>query len=283
MQQLEKSQIKDALVSYVKRYDSQNAAANSLRDISSATISQVLNNNWEQISDPMWRKISKQIGFKLNAIKVAETSAYRKAFIIFGDSQRNPQGIRAIVCNASLGKDTSIRGWCNSQQNSYHIDCHRQMSVRVLLRDMLRSMGKDSSGTVPEMLDNVVKYLERDSDPMFIINEVDKLRDEVLELFIDLENKLHGKCGLVWMATPYLKKRIELGVARGKRGFAELYSRVKKMFLDITPTRKEFAHDVALICKGYGITNSDQVVEFTNKTDDDFRVLTDLINAFKSH
>jgi hypothetical protein len=281
MQQITKSEIKEALKEYVLRYDSQNAAANTLTGISAATISQVLNNNWELISDPMWNKISKQIGFKLNKLNVAETSVYKKLFSYFGDSKRNPNGIRAIVCNASLGKDVSINRWCIQEDNSYRIDCHRQMTVKILLRDMLKSMGKDSSGTVPEMLDNIVKYIEREDEPVFIINEVDKLRDEVLELFIDLENKLHLKCGIIFLATPFLKKRIELGVARSKRGFAELYSRLKKMFFDVTPDKREFMRDVQLICNVNGISKAETIAYMLNKTENDFRVLSDLIAAFK--
>lgn len=281
MQQITKTEIKEALKEYVLRMGGQNAAANSLNGISSATISQVVNNNWEQISDPMWNKISKQIGFKLNKLNVAETSVYKKLFGFFGDSKRNPNGIRAIVCNASLGKDTTINQWCIKEDNTYRVDCNRQMSVRILLRDMLKSMGKDSSGTVPEMLDNIVKYIERLEEPQFIINEVDKLRDEVLELFIDLENKLHLKCSIIFIATPFLKKRIEIAVARNKRGFAELYSRLKKIFFDVTPTQREFAADVTAICKANGITGAETIAYMLANTDNDFRVLNDLITAFK--
>lgn len=279
MNQTTKTEITEALKTYIKRYESQNAAAKSLSGISAAIISQVLNGNWEHISDPMWRQLSKQIGFNTKQVNVAETSVYRKLFGFMADMQRFPNGIRAIVCKASLGKDTSIDAWCNNNMTSYQVDCHRQMTVRILLRDMLKSMGKDSSGTIPEMMENIVHYLERDNEPLFIINEVDKLRDEVLELFIDLENKLHGKCGFVFLATPYLKKRIELGLARGKRGFAELYSRMKKMFWDVTPDRKEYMNDVKLICNKYGITNPEHITELMNKSDDDLRVLSDLIHA----
>jgi hypothetical protein len=101
-------------------------------------------------------------------------------------------------------------------------------------------------------------------------------------MFVDLENKLHGKCGLVFIATPYLRKRIETGVSRNKRGFAELYSRMKKICWDLTPAKPEFKKDVTIICKANGISNDQVITEMFNKCEYDLRVLTDLINAYKA-
>jgi hypothetical protein len=145
---------------------------------------------------------------------------------------------------------------------------------------MLKQMGKDSSGTAGEMLDNLLSYLMREEKPIFIIDEADKLKDDVLTMFIDIENKLHNKCGIAFLATPYLKKRIEAGVARGKCGFAELFSRMRKIFWDITPEKSEFKTDVAAICKANGIDDKDTIIQFVNSCENDFRVLGDLVTAY---
>lgn len=282
MQQQQKQQIKEALQKYCDKFRSQNAAANSFTGISSATISQILNGNWEQIADEMWRKVAAAIKFNKSSWVIVKTSVFVKASAFMGDMKRNPDGIRPLIVNASLGKSIAIDAFTSEHPNSYYIRCHRHLGVKHLLRDMLKSMGKDSSGTSIEMLENLVNYLERESEPLFIIDEVDKLKDEVLEMYIDIENKLHKQCGIVFAATPYLKKRIEMGVARGKRGFAELYSRMKKNFWNLTPTAAEFKKDVAAICKANGVDSEAAIIEFTNKCDNDFRVLSDLINAYKN-
>lgn len=282
MQQSTKGQIKEALKGYIKRYDSQNAAANSLTGISPATISNILSEKWDAIADPMWRKLAKQIGFNTNALNTAKTSVVKKISAYLSDSQRNPDGIRAIIANASMGKDTTVADWCLNNSNSYAIHCHRQMSVRILVRDILKSMGKESSGTLSEMMEKLIEHIERDNEPLIIFNEADKLRDEVLEMFIDLENKLHNKAGMVFLATPYMEKRIRLGVARGKRGFAELFSRMKKMFFDVTPEYDEFVADVTAICTANGIVNNAVIKDMVKNCDRDFRVLCDLIRAFKN-
>lgn len=218
----------------------------------------------------------------INAWAVAPTSVYNKLIAYFVDAQQHPRGIHAIIINASLGKSIAVKAFAEQNTSAYYVCCHRHMPIRALLRDMLNRMGKDSSGTTAEMLDNLVHNLEKDNNPLFIIDEVDKLKDEVLEMFIDLENKLHGKCGLVFIATPYLKKRIETGVNRNKRGFTELYSRMKKIFWDLTPAKQEFKKDVSLICKANGVNNEQAITEMYNKCEYDLRVLTDLIIAFKA-
>jgi DNA transposition AAA+ family ATPase len=230
----------------------------------------------------MWRKVAKQTGFTLNPWNVAPTSVYNKLTAYFNDAQRNPSGIHSLVINAGLGKSVTVRSYTADNQSAYYICCHRHITIRTLLRDMLKSMGKDSSGTIGEMLENLVNYLERENDPLLIIDEVDKLRDEVLEMFVDLENKLHGKCGLVFIATPYLKKRIESGVNRNKRGFTELYSRMKRICWELTPSKNEFKKDVSLICRANGVTNEQAIIEMHNKCENDLRVLKDLITAFKA-
>jgi DNA transposition AAA+ family ATPase len=281
---MDKQQIKTALKAYCDKIGSQNKAENSFKGlgISSATISQVLNENWDLISEDMWRNIAAAIKFSSHQWAIAKTSVYLKLGDYFKDAQTKPKGIDAIVVDSSLGKSIAVDDYVNKTTSTYYIRCNRLLSVRLLIRNMLRSMGKDSSGTTAEMLDNLVLYLQRDSQPLFIIDEVDKLKDEVLEMFIDFENSLHKKCGFVFLSTPYLKKRVDMSVARNKRGFTELYSRMKKIFWDITPNKKEFIADVKSICIANGVTDAETIIEFTNKCDRDFRVLTDLINAYKN-
>lgn len=276
--QIDKNKIKAALSAYVLRYKSAKKVSENI-EVSTATISQVLNNNWELISDEMWRKIAAGINYSDKVWNIGATSVYVKLNSFFAEAQNNPKGIDAFVINSSLGKSIAVDSFCASNSNVYYIRCHRFMTIRALFKDILKAMGKDSSGTLLDMLDNLVSYLQRDEKPLLIIDEVDKLKDEVLEMFVDIENKLHHKCGIVFLATPYLKKRIEQSVSRNKRGFAELYSRAKKVFWDLTPSKKEFARDVKIICHANGVTDDAVIAEFTNKCENDFRVLTDLITA----
>ncbi|MDR1054708.1 MAG: hypothetical protein LBL90_02535 [Prevotellaceae bacterium] len=65
---MEKKEIAEKFTEYCSPYSAggndrgQNKAANSLKNVSSASISQILNGNWELIKVEMWRNIGSQIG-----------------------------------------------------------------------------------------------------------------------------------------------------------------------------------------------------------------------------
>lgn len=280
MTQEQKQQVQECVKEYVTKYESQQGAANSL-GVSGATINHIINGNWGSIADSMWRSIAKKTCIKQKEWKIAQTSVFKKAAQIFIMEKQNPNGIRSIIANASMGKSTIVDAFSANNPTAYYLRCHRHMRMVDLLRGILKSMGKDSSGNVTEMLASLVRYLERDNDPILLLDEVDKLKDEILEIFVDLENKLHMKCGIIFLATPYLQKRIEAGVARGKRGYSELYSRMRKMFFDITPTNKEFEQDVTTVCKSNGIEEPAVIAELRNRCENDLRVLRDLVTAYK--
>ncbi len=61
-QKIDKKGIVEALKAYTERKGGQNKAANSIKGVSSATLSQMAAGNWEHISDEMWRKVARALG-----------------------------------------------------------------------------------------------------------------------------------------------------------------------------------------------------------------------------
>lgn len=61
MDNSKKKGISENLRAYVSRYPSQNKAVNSLKGVSAATVSCILNEKWDLISDDMWMNIQSQI------------------------------------------------------------------------------------------------------------------------------------------------------------------------------------------------------------------------------
>ena len=70
---IRKRDIQNALADYCARYGGQSKAAKILEGVSSGTISQMVNNNWENISDDMWRKVASQIGLEADKWNAVET------------------------------------------------------------------------------------------------------------------------------------------------------------------------------------------------------------------
>ena len=103
MKQNEKEAIAAKLRAYVETKESQNAAAKSLRGVSAATVSQILNGKWELIADDMWRTVASQIGYDPRKWVVIETEGYARMTQVLTDAQHNSL-VMAVVGDAGCGK-----------------------------------------------------------------------------------------------------------------------------------------------------------------------------------
>ncbi|MDR1181941.1 MAG: ATP-binding protein, partial [Bacteroidales bacterium] len=84
--QIEKLEIQERLQAYCQQKGSQNKAANSLTGVSSATISKLLNGDWELINEVMWRNIAAQIGIKQKTWFIVETRDFKMLNFVFKDA-----------------------------------------------------------------------------------------------------------------------------------------------------------------------------------------------------
>ena len=63
----QKEQVRSALIAYCDNFPTRNRAAESLQNVSSATVSQLVNGKYELISDDMFTRIAVQIGFSFDS------------------------------------------------------------------------------------------------------------------------------------------------------------------------------------------------------------------------
>lgn len=120
MKTIEKEQIRTKLAEFCEIKGGQNKAANSMRGVSPATISQVLNNNWDLISEEMWRTIASQIGYDPRAWVVVETRGYKRMYGLLQDAQDNSL-VFAVTGDAGCGKSEAIKSYAASNRNVYNL------------------------------------------------------------------------------------------------------------------------------------------------------------------
>ncbi|HML64674.1 MAG TPA: ATP-binding protein [Dysgonomonas sp.] len=272
----EKQLIADALRLYCSRYPSQNKAANSLRDVSPATVSQMLNGKWELINDAMWRKVGSQVGFKEVGKKLVKTSVYNELYTLLSDNQSD-NGVSAIIGAAGGGKSTTSKQYISENKNAFRVACSEYWNRKTFLLELLESMGCDPSGyTVHEMMREVCKQLKSLENPILILDEADKLNDQVLYFFITLYNMLEGHCSIILLATDYLKKRILRGVALKKKGYNEIYSRIGRRFIELDGNTYD---DMANVARSIGLSNENNIEKVINDSDGDLRRIDKLSKA----
>ena len=265
----QKQQISDQLRAYCEQKGSQNKAANSLNGVSSATVSKVLSGNWDTIADEMWRSIAGQIGgHKAEGWQLVETRAYKAMTFTLENAQRDSL-VMAVIGEAGSGKTEAIKNYAASGRNVYHLVCSEYWNRRTFMAKVLQSMGVTYSGnTVADMMETIVDTLKRKESPLIVLDEADKLSDQVLYFFISLYNQLEDHCGIIMTATKYLRARIEKGLRLNRKGYAEIFSRIGRKFVELPLLNSE---DVAAVCVANGVSEAKAINGIVDEAEGDLR------------
>ena len=269
MTQEQKQQICDQLRAYVEQKGSGNKAANSLNGVSSATISKVLTGKWETIADEMWRSIASQTGSaETKGWQVGKTRAYEAMTFALENAQRDSL-VMAVIGEAGSGKTEAIKNYTAEGRNVYHLVCSEYWNRRTFMAKVLQSMGVTYSGnTVADMMETIVDTLKRKEQPLIVLDEADKLSDQVLYFFISLYNQLEDHCGIIMTATKYLRVRIEKGLRLNRKGYAEIFSRIGRKFVELPLLNSE---DVAAVCVANGVSEAKAINGIVDEAEGDLR------------
>ena len=246
MTDLQKEQIVQAIKDEVSRLGSQNKVATK-SGVSPATISQMLNHNWELIKDELWQKVAQALDINTaEQWQVVETTNYRMVFSVLSDA-KNASLFIPISHKAGSGKTTALTTIANlySGNNVFYIQA-REWARREFLFELCKVLGiKQDSGytTVDTLGQKVILFFAQRTGkkPLLIVDEADKLKPSALRWFITLYNEMEDKMGVVISGTDNLEKTIKAGVKYNKLGFDELDDRFGRKFIHlIGATFKDF-------------------------------------------
>ena len=268
MEQKEKELIASRLREYCAAQGGQNKAANTLKGVSAATISKILNGDWDTIAEGMWHNVSKQIGSSAEGWSLVGTSVYDELTELLECAQQDSQ-VMAIVGSAGCGKSATIRQYASSHEEVTAIVCSEYQNRTSWLSAVMEAMGLDPRGlSVAEKIGQIVRRLKRADKPLLILDEADKMSDQVLYFFVTLYNELEGHCGVVLCATQYLDKRLVRGLRSGRKGYEEVYSRIGRQCIQLSVLSPE---DISLVCVANGITGDRKVRKIADEAECDLR------------
>lgn len=275
----EKLEIQILLKGFVAQHPSQKQAAAHIFNCSEATVSNILANKWDAISDDMWRNVSKQLGWTpTGEWKQVDTLDYKTITTICEDAKKY-SNVFALVGPAGAGKTFAANKFKQTHRHVFHINCSEYWNRKMFLSKILEAMGRDNTGYhTGEMMDYIVELMFKLDRPLLILDEADKLTDRVLYFFITLYNLLKGKCGLIMMSTPFLKARILRGVKMNRKGYDEIYSRIGRTFISLHGVDKK---EVTAICVANGIDQELDHSEIFNDCDKDLRRVERLVHKKK--
>ena len=268
MEQKEKELIATRLREYCAAQGGQNKAANTLKGVSAATISKLLNGDWDTIAEGMWHNVSKQIGSSAEGWSLVSTSVYDELTELLECAQTDSQ-VMAIVGSAGCGKSATIRQYASTHDEVTAIVCSEYQNRTSWLSAVMEAMGLDPRGlSVAEKIGQIVRRLKRADKPLLILDEADKMSDQVLYFFVTLYNELEGHCGVVLCATQYLDKRLVRGLRSGRKGYEEVYSRIGRQCIQLSVLSPE---DISLVCVANGITGDRKVRKIADEAECDLR------------
>lgn len=278
----EKNAISERLRAYVAKYPSQTKAAGSLKGVSVGTVSNILNGRFENISDEMFRNVASQVGgMGTPGWQIVETGAYQEITEVLSDAQRW-RSVRWVTGEAGCGKSTTARVYLQDHKEVFYILCSEDMKKGDFVREIARTVGIRTEGcNIREVWGLILDDIIQMDTPLLVFDEADKLTEPVFHYFISLYNKLEEKCGVVFLSTDYIVKRISNGLKYQKPGYKEFFSRIGRKFFTLEPTDQ---NDVYIICTANGLTSRqdiDVVMKEAATCDYDLRRVKDSIHKVK--
>lgn len=245
-----KKEIAEQLKAFVQKQGSQNRAAATL-NISSATLSTIVNDKWENISDTMWKSIRDQVSSKKTNWELVATPTFLD--IMFGlETAQEEQISLWITSPAGSGKSTAAKHYKSENRNVIYLLCDEDMRKLSFATELARASGlrMTSTGTARDRMMGVIDHISEMDNPLIIFDEGDKLTDNLLYYFITVYNLLEGKAGIVFLSTDYMQKRMDNGLRRNHKGYQEISSRIGRKFFEAKETS---ANDISSICRANGI------------------------------
>ena len=275
----EKSKIVEAIKLRIARYGSQNKAANSIKNTSASTISQMLNGKWDLITDAMWKNVSVQVGSGIfKEWNIVSTKDFIFIKNLLNDARENSLTL-AVVGYSGNGKTQAFKEYVANNKRVYLLECAEYWNRKMFLSELLTVMGIDCGGyTCGEMMNEVVRTLKIQENPLIIIDEADKLSDQVLYFFITLYNKLEDHCGIILSATAHLKKRITRGIKLNKKGYQEIHSRLGRKYIELRGVNDV---DIADICIANGVSDDKDIHAVVQDSEGDLRRVKRKVHAIK--
>lgn len=235
-------------------------------DVSNVTISQMINGNWSKISNEMWRRVQVKLRIDPNW-NTATTRNYQHLTNLLKFSQSQSLSI-GISHDAGTGKSHAYKSYSRNNDNVIYVECKNIWSKKSYIKALLSAAGLSFEGTTEQMFEAFITHIRSLEKPLVIIDQIDKLKDSQMDLFMDMYNDLDGSCGFVISGVPALKKRVLRGVQRDKIGYRELWSRIGRKFIHLEPIK---INDVASICEQNGIIDINDIEEIYANCDGDLR------------
>lgn len=271
----EKKEIVKAFEDRCRRLElTYNKAAKQL-GVSPALVSQIRNNNWDNISEERWREVAIWSESIVSSWKLRQTANLDTIQNICEDAQQNSRFL-AISAATGLGKTTALKYYASNNPNAFYTLGTNTMQRTDFLDAIQRSMSLDVSGTIYARTSAIIKKLNATPNALVIIDDTSKVPDSALRLLQVIYDETEFRTGIVIAGTEHLKRYIFKMAARDKMGFREIKRRIG-YWQDLSPITEQW---IKVVCNDFGIVEYSSI-KLVQKMALDYGSLRELLTNYQ--
>lgn len=267
----EKNEIKKAVTLYCEtKAISRNELALQI-GISSATLSNMLNDKWDNIDERMWLKVWNYVR-ESNVAKLFNTADFHAVTTLCNRAKDN-HFMAGLIADYGMGKTTALKAFARGENVFYiYYDCN--MKPKHFFYELGKQLGYDYDANVYDQVKRASDTLNTISNPLIIVDEASKLTDAMLMTLHVLRDKTINNCGILLAGMPYFKSNLIKKANKQKTGISEFLSRIM-IWNELEGLR---ANEIEHICQTHGIDDKKEISRL--KT---FKKFRDLSNAILLH
>lgn len=226
--------------------------------VSEATISLMVNQNWNDITEEMWMRVASAIGYRPEGWQVVQTT--NTGIVTYTAMRAKKDSLfMAISHKAGSGKTASLRAYeaTNKQNHVFYLSC-REWAKREFLLNLAKNLGIDGGNkaiSVDGLLMAVVEFFKvrRAYRPLLILDEADKLKSAAFRTLITLYNECEDQVGVLIAGTDHLEKQMNSDAKYNRKGADEIVSRFGRNYIHLVGATLK---DVEAIATANGITSA---------------------------
>jgi DNA transposition AAA+ family ATPase len=251
---------------------SQNKLAEML-GVSPATITNLLNENWEKLNESMLLKIRSFFTTKeWIAVDTHNFSTIKENC----NEARLLHKMIGVIGFTGAGKTFALRNYYENNSNTYLVTCSRAMRTKQFLSEILKGFGVHFLASDYEMTKRIIEEMNKKKDTLLIIDEASKLSANALMYIQDIWDGVEDNAGIVLAGVEYLYTNIKKASDKNKIGMPEFYSRVNYWEMLTEPKKAE----INSICKHNNV--SDETFVKTLYRLGNFRLVRNAIQNLKT-
>lgn len=238
-------------------------------NISPALLSNMLSGKWENITDAKWLKVYNFVNDK-SQVTLIVTRDFKAGHTLLGKALNN-QMMVGLIGDTGMGKTTLLKAYLR-KKNVYYFYIDTTITPKIFLKDLLRKLGAAFEGSLNEMLSRAVDLLNAQLDPLIIIDESAKLKDNMMLILHSLRDQTANNCGMALAGMPDFKNKLIRRSDRQTTGYSEFFRRIEiwHELQGLTP------NEVIKVLEDNGITDEDAQRDMRN-----IKRFGDLVNEIR--